>query len=89
MQELTFEHNFFDKLQLASIEFGAITSADKLLRIKSSNIESKLRGQTVHWVGAQFCVCMFLDSTDKSLNMFQNVNGFHLQNFRGFRVQYL
>ena len=33
--------------------------------------ESKftLRGQTVHWIGAQFCVCMFLDSRDKSLNM--------------------
>ena len=28
-----------------------------------------LRGQTVHWIGAQFCVCMFLDSRDKSLNM--------------------
>ena len=28
-----------------------------------------LRGQTVHWTGAQFCVCMFLDSRDKSLNM--------------------
>ena len=27
------------------------------------------RGQTVHWLGAQFCVCMFLDSRDKSLNM--------------------
>ena len=38
-----------------------------------------LRGQTVHWIGAQFCVCMFLDSRDKSLNMFQIVSGFHLQ----------
>ena len=28
-----------------------------------------LRGQTVHWIGAQFCVCMFLESRDKSLNM--------------------
>ena len=35
-----------------------------------------LRGQTV-----------FLDSRDKSLNMFQNVNGFHSQNFREFRAQ--
>ena len=25
----------------------------------------------MHWIGAQFCVCMFLDSRDKSLNMFQ------------------
>ena len=25
-----------------------------------------LRGQTVHWIGAQFCVCMFLDSIDKT-----------------------
>ena len=28
-----------------------------------------LGGQTVHWIGAQFCVCMFLDSSDKYLNM--------------------
>ena len=28
-----------------------------------------LRGQTVLWIGAQFCVCMFLDSRDKSLNV--------------------
>ena len=41
----------------------------------------------LHWIGAQFCVCMFLDSIDKLLNMFQNVSGFHLRNFRGFRVQ--
>ena len=31
-----------------------------------------LRGQTVHWIGAQFCVCMFLDSRDKPLNMFKS-----------------
>ena len=41
----------------------------------------------MHWIGAKFCVCMFLDSRDKSLNMFQNVGGFQLQKFRGFRVQ--
>ena len=35
-----------------------------------------LRGQTVHWIGAQFCVCMFLISLGKPLNMFQNVCGF-------------
>ena len=29
-----------------------------------------LGGQTVNWIGAQFCVCMFLDSIDKPLNMF-------------------
>ena len=23
----------------------------------------------MHWIGAQFCVCMFLDSRDKSLNI--------------------
>ena len=46
-----------------------------------------LRGQTVHWIGAQFCVCMFLDSRIKLLNMFQNVSGLHLQKFCGFRVQ--
>ena len=33
----------------------------------------------MHWIGAQFCVCMLLDSKDKSLIMFQNVSGFHLQ----------
>ena len=25
--------------------------------------------KTVHWIGAQFCVCIFLDSGDKSFNM--------------------
>ena len=48
-----------------------------------------LRGQTVHWIGAQVSSCMFLDSRDKFLNMFQNVSGFHLQDFRGFRVHIL
>ena len=38
-----------------------------------------IRGQTVHWIGAHFCICMFLDSIDKLSNMFQNVSGFHLQ----------
>ena len=28
-----------------------------------------LRGQTVHWIGAQLCVCMFLGSRNKSPNM--------------------
>ena len=41
----------------------------------------------MHWIGAQFCVGMFLDSRDKSLNMFQNMSVIHLPNFRGFRVQ--
>ena len=45
-----------------------------------------LRRQTEHWIGAQFCVCMFLDSRDKSLNMFQKVSGFYKQNFSGFRI---
>ena len=30
-----------------------------------------LRGQTVHWIGAQFFVYLFLDSIDKSSNMFK------------------
>ena len=33
---------------------------------KTVCVQSSLRGQTVHWIGAQFCVCMFLDSRDKS-----------------------
>ena len=49
-----------------------------------------LRGQTVHWIGTQFCVGRFLDYRDKYLNMFQNVNSFHfLQDLRGFRVHIL
>ena len=39
------------------------------------------------WTGAKFCVCLFLDSRDKSLNIFRNASGFHLQIFQGFRVQ--
>ena len=33
----------------------------------------------MHWIG----------SKDKSLNMFQNINGFHLQKFSGFREKHL
>ena len=50
---------------------------------------SSLRGQTVHRINAQFCVCMALDSRDKPLNMFQKVSGIHFQNFRGFLAQTL
>ena len=32
-------------------------------------------------------VCVFVDSRDKSLNVIQNINGFHLQNFCRIRVQ--
>ena len=49
-------------------------------------IEHSLRGQTVHWIGAQFYVCIFLDSLVNPLNMFQNVSGFHKQSFSGFRI---
>ena len=41
----------------------------------------------MHWIGAEFCVCMFLDSIDKLFKTFQKVSKFHLQNFRGLRVQ--
>ena len=36
--------------------------------IRFLNYHEFLRGQTVHWMGAKLCVCMFLDSRDKSLN---------------------
>ena len=45
-----------------------------------------LPDQTVQWIGAQFCVCKFLDSRYKSQIMFENVSGFHKQNFTGFLV---
>ena len=32
-------------------------------------LKQTLRGQFVHWIGAQFGVCMILDSSDKSSNM--------------------
>ena len=43
----------------------------------------------MQWIGAQFGICRSLDSGDKSLNMFQNVSGFHVQNFRGSSHKYL
>ena len=45
----------------------------------------------LHWIGAQFCVCMSLDSDsrDKSLNMFPKVREFHLQNFSDSAYKYL
>ena len=36
----------------------------------------------MHKIGAQFCVCIFLDSRDKSLDMFQNVSGFSKTKFQ-------
>ena len=41
----------------------------------------------MHSLVAQFCVCMFLDSIDRTLNIFQNLSGFQTKNIRGFRVQ--
>ena len=38
----------------------------------------------MHWIGGQFCVCMFLHSRAKYLNMFQNVSGFPLQDLKEF-----
>ena len=35
----------------------------------SLQVGISLRGKTLHWIGAQFCVYVFLDSIDKSLNM--------------------
>ena len=35
----------------------------------------------MHSIGAKLCVCMFLDSRDKSVNMFQNVKGIPLTKF--------
>ena len=43
----------------------------------------------MHWIGAKFCVCMFLGSRHKYLNMFQIVSGFQLQYLRGFSVHIL
>ena len=40
-----------------------------ILPIVESEVWVTLGGQTMHWIGAQFCFCMFLDSRDKSLNM--------------------
>ena len=38
-------------------------------RIVSAPRITTLRGQFVSWISAHFCVCMFLDSRDKSLKM--------------------
>ena len=32
-------------------------------------VGKSITGQTLHWIGAQFCVCMFLDPRDMYLNM--------------------
>ena len=44
-------------------------------------MNSTLQGQTVHWIDAEFCVFMFLDSRNNSLNIFQNVSWFHFKKF--------
>ena len=54
-------------------------------------LKSKIEFYKTHlprlFTGAQFCVCLFLDSAHKSLNMFQKVSGFLSRSFHGFRVQ--
>ena len=37
--------------------------------INKRNKVITIQGQTVHWIGAQVCVCLFLDSRDKSVNL--------------------
>ena len=36
---------------------------------KTTQKPQTLRVQTVHWIDANFCVCLFLDSRDKYLSM--------------------
>ena len=40
--------------------YGALSSGKKNIYFYISS----LRGQTVHWIGAQSGVCMFLDARD-------------------------
>ena len=44
-----------------------------IFKKKSKLCRPSLRGQTVHWLGAQFCVCMFQDSSKQPLNMLKFV----------------
>ena len=86
---------FFELLQIfiEKLSFESYCELVKLFSLSQFKLVQKiirramLRGQTVNWIGAQFGVCMFLDSRDKSLNMFQNVSGFYLQNSCGLCVQ--
>ena len=57
--------------------------------IENNHYSQSLRDQTVHWICAHFCVCMFLDFRDKSLNIFKNVFGFNFQKTRGIAFKYL
>ena len=41
----------------------------------------------MHWIRAAFGGCCSLESKYKSVNMFQNVKEFHIQNFDGFRAK--
>ena len=85
LQDFHFNSKNAIKFQIPSL--SKIHFFQWFLQTVFQRFKPTLRGQTVHWIGAHFCVCMFLDSIDKALNMFQNVSGFHLQNFHGFRVQ--
>ena len=62
----------------------------EIKKMHSSSAKKKLnmtiQGQIVCWIGAPIGFCIFLDSKDKSLNIFQSLGVFHSQNFRGFRV---
>ena len=63
----------FESFNLKSMFFYCfyLTSCGRNLanNFSFSYFSFTLRDQTVRWIGAHFCVCMFLDCRDKSLNM--------------------
>ena len=61
-------NSFFNKKNLYPIEDIDFQSSNVALTIhKMHHYEAS---QTVNWLGAYYCVCMFLDSRDKPFNMF-------------------
>ena len=60
-------HRLFDTLSFfRSDRFVQFLSLIPVLILLLYLLVSTLRGPTVHWRGAKFCVCMFRDSKNKS-----------------------
>ena len=67
--------------------FEQFLKQPQLMKARQSKHPFLVEKIGTYWIGAQFCICLFLDSLEKPLNISQNLSGFHLQNFCGFRVQ--
>ena len=56
----------------------------KILTLRVLFILAEMVSSKFHWIGAHFCVSIFLDSRDKSLNVLKRCQ--NDQNFKNFKM---